>query len=168
MHSSDATLYALALRLIGALHYGPPPQDDIQLLVAQVPEGVLQTIPMPESCHLLGSLTRTHQVMAVLDIDLPVERIIDFYCHHCAAAGWLEPTANQPMPGGFQRPQTPRALHLWQGPHGPPLFIQVYELRDRPADVRLTLNTDPTLSLEAQNIPRPALGGQVCAGCQRR
>src|SRR5438105_2038223 len=59
MNPSDATLYALALRLIGALQYGPPPQDDMQLQVAQVPEGVLQTIPMPEGSRLLGSLTRT-------------------------------------------------------------------------------------------------------------
>jgi hypothetical protein len=109
---------------------------------------------MPEGSHLLGSLTRTHQVMAVLDVDLAAERIIDFYRHHFAAAGWLDSTANQPMPGGFQHPQTPRVLHLWQGPHGPTLSIQVYELRDRPADVRLTLSTDPTLSLEAQDIPR--------------
>jgi hypothetical protein len=126
----------------------------MQLLVAQMPEGVLQTVPMPENSHLLGSLTRTHQVMAVLDVDLPAQRIIDFYRHHFAAAGWLDPTANQPMSGGFQRPQTPRALHLWQRPHGPTLAIQVYELRDQPADVRLTLNTDPTLSLEAQDIAR--------------
>jgi hypothetical protein len=153
MNSSEATLYTLALRLI-ATHYGPPPQDDMQLLVAQVPEGVLRTVPMPERSHLLGSLTRTHQVMVVLDVDLHAERVIDFYRHHFAAADWLDPTANQPMPGGFQRPQIPRALHLWQGPHGPTLSIQVYELRDRPADVRLTLNTDPTLSLEAQDIAR--------------
>jgi hypothetical protein len=101
MNSSDAALYALALRLIG-VRYGPPPQDDMQLLVAQMPEGVLQTIPMPERSHLLGSLTRTHQVMVVLDADLPAERIIDFYRHHFAAAGWLEPTANEPVLGGFQ------------------------------------------------------------------
>src|SRR2546423_2640521 len=160
MNSSEATLYTLALRLI-ATHYGPPPQDDMQLLVAQVPEGVLWTVPMPERSHLLGSLTRTHQVMVVLDVDLHAERVIDFYRHHFAAAGWLEPTANEPMPGGFQRPQTPRALHLWQGPHGPTLSIQVYELRDRPADVRLTLHTDPTLSLEAQDITRRGPPGRT-------
>jgi hypothetical protein len=153
MNSSDAALYALALRLIG-VRYGPPPQDDMQLLVAQVPEGVLQTIPMPERSHLLGSLTRTHQVMVVLDADLPAERIIDFYRDHFAAAGWLEPTANEPVLGGFQCPQTPRVLDLWQGPHGPTLSIQVYELRDRPADVHLTLSTDPALSLEAQPFAR--------------
>ena len=153
MNSSDATLYALALRLIGA-RYGPPPQDDMHLLVAQVPDGVLQTIPMPEGSHLLGSLTRTHQVMAVLDVDLPAERIIDFYRDHFAAAGWHELGANEPMSGGFLPPQTSQALQFWQGPHGPALSIQVYELRDRPADVRLTLDTDPALSLEAQYIVR--------------
>src|SRR2546430_3795015 len=126
--SPEATLYALALRLIGALHYGPPPQDDMQLLVAQVPEGVLQTIPMPEGSHLLGSLTRTHQAMVVLDVDLAAERIIDFYRGHFAAAGWLEPTANEPLAGGFVPPETSRAIHLWQGPHGPALSIQVHKL----------------------------------------
>ena len=54
----------------------------MQLLVAQLPEGVLQTVPVPENSHLLGSLTRTHQVTAVLDVDLPTERIIDFYRDH--------------------------------------------------------------------------------------
>jgi hypothetical protein len=121
-----------------------------------MPEGVLQTIPMPEGSYLLGSLTHTHQVMAVLDVDLPAERIIDFYRAHFAAAGWLEPTANEPVAGGFVPQQTLHALHLWQGPHGPALSIQVHEPRDRPADVRLTLNTDPALSLEAQCIPRGA------------
>jgi hypothetical protein len=87
MNSSDAALYALALRLIG-VRYGPPPQDDMQLLVAQVPEGVLQTIPMPERSHLLGSLTHTDQVTAVLDVDLAAARITDFYRDHFAAAGW--------------------------------------------------------------------------------
>jgi hypothetical protein len=124
----------------------------MHLLVAQVPEGVLQRIPMPEGSHLLGSLTRTHQIMAVLDVDLAAERIIDFYRDHFAAAGWHD--LSEPMQGGFLPPQTSRTLQFWQGPHGPALSIQVNELRDRPADVRLTLSTDPTLSLEAQPVAR--------------
>jgi hypothetical protein len=124
----------------------------MHLLVAQMPEGVLQTIPMPEGSHLLGSLTRTHQVMAVLDVDLPAERIIDFYRDHFAAAGWHD--LGEPMQGGFLPPQTARTLQFWQGSHGPALSIQVYELRDRPADVRLALDTNPALSLEAQPVAR--------------
>jgi hypothetical protein len=47
--------------------------------------------------------------MAVLDVDLAAERIIDFYRDHFAAAGWHELGANEPMPGGFL-PRRPRGL----------------------------------------------------------
>jgi hypothetical protein len=127
------------------------------LLVREVPEGPLRSIPLPQGGHLLGSLTREHQVLAVLDVDLPAEQIVAFYRDYFRTAGWYEPPeppAGEQVRGGFQPPHTIDDVQFWQGPHGPLVSIQVYRLRHRPCDVRLRLHTDPHLSLAAQEAPR--------------
>lgn len=109
-------LEKLALSLLA--YPGNPHESQPRLFPGKIPENFPIEVPLPEQCHVIGTLARSAaQVEIVLESDLAPEEIFSFYRTQLTALGWHEPEDMWPHPeGGF--------LHSNFGPHSNLTFCQ--------------------------------------------
>lgn len=159
-------LRALALRLLWPQQWSmASATGEPELLVGQLPQTLPVAILLPPTSRVIGSLAGQERATIVLDCDLAVEAVLDFYREQLGAEGWSVPRTWGPMQGGFvygdALPQT--AIQFCQAQWG--LRVSIYETPGRPLDVRLQFDTyrDVRHSPCAPPDPRHAIHNRIWA-----
>jgi hypothetical protein len=111
----DAAFRALALRLLAMYHPqfgGAVPQDHIQLLPGQIAPEFPSEVPLPPESRMLGSFLSGWESTVVLDCDLTLEQLYDFYAERLPSVGWIRTEPSRGPTAGFTRPHvmSPRLL----------------------------------------------------------
>ena len=124
-------LRELALRL--STFPGDPRNEDLQLLVGQLPDNLAIPVPMPENSRVLGTLIRgPESIDVILDSALSPAAVMSFYKESLAASGWNELDEMRPAmhDGGFVhtgfRAFENHATYC-KGPDGQAFTVTAYE-----------------------------------------
>jgi len=142
---SEAAVRTLAHRLLARRSAGAPAPEEVQILVAQLPEDLPIEIPLPDGARIIGSLVRGGEgTEIVLDATQTVAQVLDFYRETLTAEGWI--AFAYPTEGGFVPGIGRTGLTFCSGANNVVLWVGAFEAGDGPADVRLDLRTEPTLA----------------------
>jgi hypothetical protein len=154
---SDNNSYAELLHFVERLmtYPGTPLGKPVAILPGELPGDLSVEVPLPNDAEVIGSLVRSdnkyEQVEIILDVPEEPNEVIVFYRNSLKKAGWNESEGfYPPESGGFVSiPSMPEcATFCRYEREGPSLMITAYtQDGEKPADVRLSLDTNPRTSI---------------------
>lgn len=153
----DNNSYAELLHFVERLmtYPGMPLGKPVAILQGELPDDLSVEVPIPNNAEVIGSLVRSDnkykQVEIILDVPEEPNEVIEFYRNSLKKAGWNESEGFYPPErGGFVHiPSMPESATFCRYEReGPSLTITAYTPDgEKPADVRLHLDTDPRTSI---------------------
>lgn len=147
-NSSNAEILLFAERMF--TFPGTPPGKVIAILPGKLPPDLPFEVPVPDGAKVIGSLIRSadkyEQIQIILDVPEKPEKIIEFYRNNMKKAGWTESEYFYDSWGFSSMPKSD--IFCQYEREGPSLEIDVYTSDgEKPADVRLTLSTNPRVTV---------------------
>jgi hypothetical protein len=151
----------------------------LRLVAGRIPGPLPVDLPVPDSSRIVGSMVLSQSVTVLLDVDLPANKVLQFYIERLTQAGWTQLDPVTPGGGGFAfaSESDGRTAQFCRSEQGPTIIVQAIDSTEKPAQVQVTLDVNPEHSPclpglrpymmpIAEVLPRlaPPIGAEVYSG----